>query len=231
MGREWIPFVEWGYIVLIATLIQAIIISTVLILLPLIFLPRLERGKKSRFSIFVYFSCLGLAFMFIEIALMQKFVLFLAHPIYALSVVITTFLLFAGLGAYTSKSKLFFRPGRFKFIIIPIITSLLFYIIFLDTVFKGFGSISPWLRIVITIILLAPVSFFMGMPFPIGLTRVSKSASGGPTFIPWAWGINGCASVLSPIIGLLLAIHFGFDSVLILGGALYVTAGVMSRRL
>ncbi len=231
MGREWIPFVEWGYVVLIATLIQAIIISAVLILLPLIFLPHLrEKGKKSRFSIFTYFTCLGLAFMFIEIALMQKFVFFLAHPIYATSVVISTFLLFAGLGAYTSKLTIFSSPGRFKFIITAIIVLLLFYIISLDTVFKGLSFISPWLKIIITIVMLAPVSFFMGMPFPIGLTKVSQSASGGPNFIPWAWGINGCASVLSPIIGLLLAIHLGFDAVLIIGAGLYVTAGIICSR-
>ncbi|MGR3311351.1 MAG: spermine/spermidine synthase domain-containing protein [Candidatus Brocadiales bacterium] len=228
MGREWIPFVEWGYIVLITTLVQAIVISTALILLPMIFLPRLEEAKKSRISIFAYFTCLGLAFLFIEIALMQKFVLFLAHPIYATSVVISTFLFFAGLGAYTSKLTIFSRPGRFKFIITAIIALLLFYIIFLDAIFKGAGSISPWLKITITIVLLAPLSFFMGMPFPIGLTRVSNSM---PNFIPWAWGVNGCASVLSPIIGLLLAIHLGFDAVLIIGAGLYITAGIVSRRL
>lgn len=228
MGMEWIPFVEWGYIVLIATLIQAIVISAGLILLPLMFLPHHEKeGKKSRFQIFTYFTCLGLAFMFIEIALMQKFVFFLAHPIYATSVVISTFLLFAGLGAYTSKLAIFSGPGRFKFIITAIIVLLLFYIISLDTVFNGIGSISSWLKIIITIVLLAPVSFFMGMPFPIGLTKVSSSM---PNFIPWAWGINGCASVLSPIIGLLLAIHLGFEAILIIGAGLYVTAGFICSR-
>ncbi|MBI4008159.1 MAG: SAM-dependent methyltransferase [Planctomycetes bacterium] len=234
MGREWIPFVEWGYIILIATLIQAIIISTALILLPLMFLPRLEKGnppQAERFSIFTYFTCLGLAFMFIEIALMQKFVFFLAHPIYATSVVISTFLLFAGLGAYASKLEIFAGQGRFKFVITAIIVLLLFYIISLDTVFKGIGFISPWVKIIITIVMLAPVSFFMGMPFPIGLTKVSQSASSGPNFIPWAWGINGCASVLSPIIGLILAIHLGFDAVLIIGAGLYVTAGLVSLKL
>jgi hypothetical protein len=76
-------------------------------------------------------------------------------------------------------------------------------------------------RVAATLALIAPLAFLMGMPFPIGLSRLADEA---PAFIPWAWGINGCASVLSALLAALLAVHLGFSVVLLLAAALYATA-------
>ena len=74
-----------------------------------------------------------------------------------------------------------------------------------------------------TVTLIAPLGFLMGMPFPIGLSRLAAEA---PAFIPWAWGINGCASVLAALVAALLAVHVGFSAVLLLAAALYLVAAI-----
>ncbi len=76
-------------------------------------------------------------------------------------------------------------------------------------------------KVAISIVLIAPLAFCMGMPFPLGLRQVSDRA---PDWVPWAWGVNGCASVISAILATLLAIHFGFTLVVALAMALYAVA-------
>ena len=78
-----------------------------------------------------------------------------------------------------------------------------------------------------TLAMVAPLAFLMGMPFPIGLSRLAAEA---PAFIPWAWGINGCASVLAALVAALLAVHVGFSMVLLLAAALYVLAAIAWYR-
>ena len=100
MGAEWVPFVEWGLLTLLATLVQAALVSVVLILLPLIVFARQRKTKKLKRWVILYFAGLGLAFMFLEIAFIQKLMLFLAYPIYAVAVVLTAFLIFSGCGSF-----------------------------------------------------------------------------------------------------------------------------------
>ena len=80
---------------------------------------------------------------------------------------------------------------------------------------------ADFLRILLSVFLVAPLAFFMGMPFPLGLRRVAADA---PDFVPWAWGINGFASVVSAVLATLLAIHFGFTAVIVLALLLYIAA-------
>ena len=80
---------------------------------------------------------------------------------------------------------------------------------------------AEFLRILLSVMLIAPLAFFMGMPFPLGLRRLAEEA---PDFVPWAWGINGFASVVSAVLATLLAIHFGFTAVIALALLLYVAA-------
>ena len=82
------------------------------------------------------------------------------------------------------------------------------------------------IKMLLSVFLIAPLAFCMGMPFPIGLTRVANSI---PDFIPWAWGINGFASVMSASLATLLAIEFGFTAVVLCALGLYVTAAAIVR--
>jgi hypothetical protein len=231
--RGGFNLIEWGYPVLLATLAQAIVISTVLILLPLAARrrranrPEIRIRRRKCFKVAIYFFALGLAFLFIEIAFIQRFQLFLGHPLYAVSVVLCGFLVFAGVGSGCAKrctAGLGGEPVRTAAVGIVLIALLaLTYIGILPLVLGPTGGLPPPVKIGITLVLIAPLAFFMGMPFPLGL---ADTAIGAPELVPWAWGINGCASVLSAVLATLLAIHFGFSWVVILALVLYgIAAG------
>jgi hypothetical protein len=223
---------EWGYLVLVATFLQALIASLVLIVLPLWFFqrrPTANHATAMRAKVLGYFFVIGLAFLFVEIAFIQKFLLFLHHPLYAVSVVLAGFLVFAGAGSayskrFTLSDKNFPALGR-AVGVIAVVVGL--YLFILDPLFATLMSLPVWLKIIIALILIAPVAFFMGQPFPLGMDRVAKEDH---ALVPWAWGINGCASVLSAVIATMLAIHTGFTTVLVSAVGLYLAAvGFMPR--
>jgi spermidine synthase/MFS family permease len=229
-GQGGMPLLEAGYLVLVATLLQALLLGTAFILLPLAVLG--TRGQRHssvvRMSrIVAYFFAIGLAFLFIEIAFIQKFILFLHHPLYAVAVVLTAFLVFAGLGSHsTARSGGTVTAGKRRArIAIGCIALLgLGYTALLGPLFSLLQSWPAGLRILVSTALIAPMAFCMGMPFPLGLAHVGTLR---PDYIPWAWGINGCASVLSAVLATLLAIQFGFGAVIILAILLYLLAAAM----
>lgn len=225
-GQGGMPLLEWGYLILIATLIQALIASLVLILLPLLLSRRILNNKTeniSRSRISGYFFALGLAFLFIEIAFIQKFILFLHHPLYATAIVLAGFLLFAGLGS--AWSQRYANSRSYKIGVNGAVTGIilvgLLYLLALGPLFSMLNWLPTIVKVVISALLIAPLAFCMGMPFPLGMARLGKAA---PAFIPWVWGVNGCASVLSAVIATILAIHFGFTVVVILALMLYAMA-------
>ena len=222
-GQGGMPLIEWGYITLIATLCIAMAFSAVLILLPVLIL--LWRASGSRVSIkrgqvLVYFFAIGLAFLFIEIALMQKFILFLHHPVLAMAVTLTAFLLFSGVGSDWSGRLLVTRRRRevLQFAIFGIIGINSIYLFLLPNLFSGLAGLPVSLKIVTSVLLIAPLALCMGMPFPLALGSLAKHAQ---LYLPWAWAINGCASVISAVLATILAIHFGFMLVIMLAMVFY----------
>ena len=226
LGRAWIPFMEWGYIILIATLIQAIGISILLIVLPLFFLKKKKSVLRDKLRIFLYFLCLGVGYMFMEVSFIQKFTLFLFYPIYSVAVVIAGFLIFSGWGSYFSRRIHLKRASTIEVAVGGIIVISLGYLLWLNDIFASFIWLPDWLRILFSVLLIAPLAFFMGMPFPLGLGKVSYNR---PLLVPWAWGINGCASVISTVLATILAISGGFNLVIVISLALYVLAAVSFR--
>ena len=137
--------------------------------------------------------------------------------LYSIAVVLASFLVFAGAGsAYSARMN---RPV--KIAVAGIVGIAVIYLLALPPLFAWLIGIADFLRILLSVILIAPLAFFMGMPFPLGLRRVAEDA---PGFVPWAWGINGFASVISAVLATLLAIHFGFTVVIVLALLLYVAA-------
>jgi len=212
MGREWLPFVEWGYVVLVATLLQATIASVILIGLPLWF--GRQRGEGIR-AVFIYFACLGLGFMFLEIMMLQKFTLFLGNPLYAATVVVATFLVFAGLGA----SQVGRRVRGATWPAVSIVALLAAESVGLPVLFRLLLASSDVVRVMASILVLAPLAFCMGMMFPLGLDKTPAP------LVPWAWGVNGCLSVIGVVLASVLAMDFGFTAVLVTAAALYACAG------
>ena len=245
---------------LVATLVQAAVLGPVLILAPLWWLGG-DRGREAaaaaleRWRVAVYFLAIGLAFLFIEIASIQRFVLFLGHPVYAISVVLCGFLVFAGLGSgiaprLAARLEAWRRPSpsdaplgrgrdgrsrRWRFrvphpalalAVVGIAAAAVFHLVVLPPLFRGLMPLPDAAKIALSLLLIAPLAFFMGMPFPLALARV---AAVRPGLVPWAWGINGCASVLSAVLATLLGMSFGFGAVVLIAIALYILAAAVLR--
>jgi hypothetical protein len=219
------PLMEWGYLILVATLLIACVLSLILILLPLWFFQgrrETSPGSVKPLNIAYFFFAIGLAFLMIEIAMMQKFILLLHHPIYSISVSLLAFLVFAGIGSQFS-TMLSERVGLHRGLLlissgIALLTIL--YVAVLPTLFSMLAATATLLKVLVTIMLIAPLAFLMGMPFPLALSSLAQHSE---RFIPWAWGINGFASVISASLSTLLAISFGFNTVLILAAGLYLS--------
>jgi hypothetical protein len=226
--RGGVALFELGYLVLVATLVQAVLASLVLILLPLGVRQRLGSAGASprglRLRVLLYFLALGFAFLFLEIAFIQRFTLFLAHPLYAVAVVLAGFLLFAGLGSRFSARG---RGAWGRGVLGPVAAIVVLgaaYVVLTPVLFEGLIGLAAPIKIAITLALIAPLAFCMGMPFPRGLARLPEGAG---DLVAWAWGINGCASVVGAVLGTLLAIHLGFAVVLWLALALYAGAALL----
>ena len=216
-----------GYPTLLLTLAQASVAAVVLILLPLFLLTGgNKQGAISRFSIVIYFLAIGLAFLFIEIAFIQKFTLILSQPLYAVAIALCAFLIFSGLGSLYVQTYLQRKSGSNGSSLLPLAVIMIalitvIYIVFIPRISATLMALPEILRILSAFVLAAPLAFFMGMPFALGLTSLQQIH---PQFVPWAWGINGCASVLSAILAVLLAIHIGFNGVMLSAVLLYLLA-------
>lgn len=224
MHKKWQPFLEGGYLVPVV-LIESVIASAFLILLPVVLKKRKTfTGRRGLGSwVFAYFALLGWGYMFVEIVLIQKLILFLDHPIYAMATVIFGLLLSSGLGSLVSQRV---AEGRLRItlvIILFVIGPLLWgYLRLIPIVVSHFLGLGLEYREAITLMLLFPVSFLMGMPFPLAIRFLKEVA---PDMIPWAWCTNGCFSVIGAVLATLLALGFGFSGVLTLAGAFYVGGG------
>ncbi|HEX6112366.1 MAG TPA: hypothetical protein VFZ10_08665 [Geminicoccaceae bacterium] len=217
---------DWGYLILSATLLQAALLSLLLVVLPL-WLGLERKPSAGRSRIVAYFGAIGLAFLFVEIASIQRFTLFLAHPLYAIGVVLAGFLVFAGIGSGVApaleRRLAGSRLGALGLAIGAIVLLAVIYILALPPLFAVLIALPDLAKIALSLALIAPLAFFMGMPFPLALARLRAST---PHLVPWAWGINGCASVLSAILATLLAMTFGTRVVVLAAAVLYLLAGL-----
>jgi hypothetical protein len=221
---------DMGYLILFATLIQAAILSLLLIVVPLALKRRRFGNAAPKARILGYFFAVGLAFLFIEIAYIQRFILFLGHPLYAVAVVLAGFLVFAGFGsalaARLQRTLESWAPSvhgwrAIELTAIAIGAIAVLYLVLLPPLFDALIALPDPAKIAISLVLIAPLACCMGMPFPLGIAEVARA---GADLVPWAWGINGCASVISAILATLVAIHFGFTAVVSLAVALYLAA-------
>lgn len=229
-GMGGMPLLGIGYLILVATFLQALLLSLFIIILPLVFFKRKEILASNHYlkiRVFTYFLALGLAFLFIEIAFIQKFILFLHHPIFAIAVVLAAFLIFAGMGSLWSKrfvnSEQYYQGVKLSILCIFIIGICYAYL--LGPIFSSLIALPVILKVILSVLLIAPLAFCMGMPFPLGLSRLGEFR---PELVAWVWGVNGCASVLSAVLATLLALHSGFTFVILFALGLYVLAAISS---
>jgi hypothetical protein len=161
--------------------------------------------------------------MFVEIAFIQKFVLFLSHPLYAVAVVLFAFLLYAGLGSLLSRKLAKAAAPGIVLLLLPVAAIVLLcgiYLVWLPGFVDALIALPDAARIAITVLLILPLGLSMGMPFPLGLEALEART---PALVPWAWGINACASVAGAVLASVLAIHAGFNAVLMVAVVLYAS--------
>lgn len=191
----------------------------VLILLPLALRRSVGHVRSQGAAVVAYFSGLGFGYMAVQISFIQRFVLFLGHPVYAISVVLLAFLLASGLGSLCSDRLFRKRTLGFGRSIAALVVVLLAYDRLLPIVFHS--DLLTWpvaAKIAVSIALILPLGFLMGLLFPQGIRVVDSKAA---SLTPWAWGANSAASVLGSIFALVLAIHFGFSVVAWIAAATY----------
>jgi spermidine synthase len=229
-GQGALVFVDAGYLVVVLALLQAVA-AAALILLPLMWLRRGEQRDASsgRMRVALYFLLIGFAFLFVEITFIERFSLFLGHPLSAIAVTLAGFLVSAGLGSGVSKhAAARWRQRAIVLAVAAIVTLGAAYAMLLPLVFGGLMGSPLIVKCAVAFGLIVPLGFAMGLPFPLGLGRVSESA---PALLPWAWSINGCASVVAAVMASLLAIHFGFTAVLAIALGLYAAAALLFGRM
>jgi hypothetical protein len=210
--------IDWGYGFLLATLAQALLLAVLLIILPLALAHGHRAGALLRSRILGYFALLGIGFLFVEIAFIQRFRLFLGDPLYATAVVLAGFLVFAGLGSWLSRvGSPRLRP-RLAGAVIAIVSISLAYLWLLPLLFEALVHWPLYAKAGVTLLLIAPLAVPMGMPFPLGLAELGAR---DPALLPWAWGINGSFSVVSAVAAPLVAMEWGFSGLILVSVGLY----------
>ena len=208
-----------GHMVLLASLLQILLLAFVLIFSPIRHLRRTGVATPGKWRFLTYFTALGLGFMLIEIALMQKLVIFLGHPTYALSVVLAAMLAFAGVGSLLS--------GRIPRLSRPMLYLLLLLIVGTTLGVTWWcnhrlGDFLGWrlgARIAMTVVLLMPLGLALGTAFPSGI-RIVRSRC--PDLLPWCWAVNGFLSVFASLFAIVLAMVIGFTNVIYVAAGIYV---------
>jgi hypothetical protein len=227
LGQTWQPFGGSGFFVLVALLLLVSLAAAIFIVGPLL-LWRDSRSKVNtgirfwRARVLVYFAGLGLAFLFVEVPLAQRFILILGKPVTALAVILFSLLLFSGIGSWTSR--------RWSLIaaLSILITAVAAYPFILGSLADNALGLPEWMRLVLSILVVAPLGYLMGLPFAGGLRVVETH---DPALVPWAWAINGSFSVISSVLAVMVALTWGFAVVLWLGAAAYGAALMAFGRL
>jgi hypothetical protein len=222
LGTTWQPFGGAGYLAIILILLIALILSTGLILLPIL----LKRNSKIRFSdkrIPIYFGLIGLGFMLVEIPLIQRFTLYLDQPAYAMAVVLFSILLFSGLGSRYGSSKISLSTA-----LLLLLGLLGVNIKFLPGILHKTLGLPLLIRVAMSLLIISPLGFLMGVPFPGGLRwlrgKTETISANSEWLIPYVWAINGACSVISSILASLISLSFGFTVTFALGTVFYALA-------
>jgi spermidine synthase len=223
-GIDW--KVNLGVLVLLLVLAISVVAVLVFLILPLVL--RGGRPRQSPLPL-LYFVAIGLGYILVEIAFIQRFVLFLGHPTYALTVVIFLLMVSSGAGSLFSRRCL----PRAEMVWLPlllVLVTLLIYVFFLPGRLAALVGLALEYRLLVSGVLLIPLGFVMGMPFPTGLRALA--ATPAPEFpagqadnaVEWAWAMNAAASVLGSVSAMMIAIQFGLTVTLACGAAAYLLA-------
>ena len=214
---------EWGYLLLWATLIIGTVFALVLVLFPVAFGWRsIFQRQPGKFGVIIYFLCLGLGYIVVEVGMISKFMLALSNATVSASVLITGMLVFSGLGSLVSSRYVDQCRRVMPVVFVAIAALLAGYGMALDSILDMIGTWPYLLRILACLALLFPASLLMGFCFPTAMTMLSRLNK--EHLFLWAWGINGCFSVIGSVLVPIIATQFGLAAVLLVASAAYLVA-------
>ncbi len=203
-----------------AMIVSIVAVLVILLLPPLVLGSRLPAEKSIR-AFLLYFLAIGAGYILIEVALIQKFVLFLGHPTYALTVVIFSMLVSSGAGSFLSRRIVADRVPRLMAALFGAAVLVGILAVVVQPVLSG-GVGLPWgVKVLATVLMIAPAGFVMGLPFPTGLRFLERRHAAS---VRWAWSLNAAASVMGSVGALVLSLYLGLVGTLLIGGALYLFA-------
>lgn len=217
-GMDW--RINLGVVVLGMLLIISIVAVVAFLILPLALHRHRQHAPKTGIAALLYFIAVGFGFILVEISLIQRFVLFLGHPTYALTVVVFLLLLSSGAGSVAARRRI--SSGSNIFPLIGFISALIVVdVLLLPWLLSAAIGLPFAIKLLLSGVVLAPLGFLMGMPFPTGLRLVKT--------VEWAWALNAAASVLGSVMAMIIAIHFGLTVTLLCAAVAYLLAAVCSR--
>ncbi len=225
LGEErgaMLPFAEWGQIALLATLAQSTLLALLLLVAPVVIATKRSTTTPSGSSL-AYFFAIGFAFMAAEIAAIQQLSLLLGHPVYAVVLVLSAFLMCSGIGSLWSDRIPLQKTWLINFSLLGFL--MVFAAVLLPTVHQ-LQPAQPVVRVVTAGVLLCPVAFAMGIPFPHGLRLLVGDSQ---IRIAWAWAANGFASVVAAPMAALIALERGTPELFLFAALAYGIAGVLAK--
>jgi hypothetical protein len=215
-----------GNLIATLTLAMLVLISLVLVVATII-VPLRPTVREAGWALAAggtaYFALIGSGFMMIEIGLLQRMGVFLGHPVYALSVVLFSLILWTGFGSLASERVPLDGPGKVAAWSLAVAAYVFALPYWLPPLLAQFDGADLSLRAGLCVLILAPAGLLMGFGFPTGM-RLAGAISSGPT--PWFWGVNGAAGVLAASVAVVTSIAFGIDTTLWIGAACYLLVGV-----
>jgi spermidine synthase len=225
LGNELPSISQGNPLFIVAQLGFSALLSALLILMPL--LRRRSLPRRGAASALAYFASLGLGFILIEIALMQKLTLFLGQPVYSLTVTLFSLLVFTGVGSLVFSGRLPADNPRRAWVVPAALAVLTLLFSFAATPLQSQLITLPLGgRVLVTAVLLAPFGLVLGIPFAYGVRVIARQ---NPALLPWAWAVNGCFSVVGSILTVVLSMTFGFRNVLLFAVAIYA-AGLLALQ-
>jgi spermidine synthase len=219
---EWLPFAELGYVALVATLAQSLVLAAVLLLAPVLGGAG-ARGAVGRelVPLLAYFGAIGLAYLAAELAAIQQLTLLLGHPVYAVVATLAVLLVSSGAGSWWSDRR---RHDRALGVLAGLALLLAVWAVVLLALVHRAESWPLLARGLAAAVVLAPLGMLMGMPFPLGLRAL---AGGDVGRIAWAWAANGCASVVAAPLAAIVGMEMGSGALLASAAAAYGAAGAI----
>ena len=199
----------------------SLLATAVILLLPRLILGSKLPGEKHVFGFLFYFLAIGVGYILIQVALIQKFVLFLGHPTYALTVIIFSMLISSGIGSYLSRRLIAGNDARLKMVLVGIAVLVILLAFIAGPLTQALVSLPLFVKALITMAVIAPAGFLMGMPFPTGLARLEEWHHQS---VRWAWSLNAASSVLGSAGAIFLAIYIGLRFTVVVGGLCYLGA-------